>query len=202
MRENFNKYDAETQKSLLKNICEGLDTTYALLEDLLLWSNSQNNPFDFKPEKINLSDITGTIIDIFSHSIKNKSLLINRNFPSSFYCQADKQMISTIIRNLLSNAIKFSNKHGHIEIGFSRFTEADIENVLVYVVDSGLGIPKEKIEKLFSIGEHISTPGTDNETGTGLGLVMCKEFIDKHKGTIAVDSKISRGTKITITLPQ
>jgi len=198
----FEEYSTFELKTFLKSICKGLDSTYILLEDLLLWSQVQKNAIVFNPDKINLSDISDQIIDIFNQNLKSKELTLKRNYPPSFNLNADKQMISTIIRNLFSNAIKFSHKKGNIEIGFQRLKEGNAEKVLIYVSDSGVGISKENISKLFNIGEDISTSGTEKEKGTGLGLIMCKEFIDKHNGEIIIDSEINKGTKISIILPK
>lgn len=198
----FEEYSAVELKTFLKDICKGLDSTYVLLEDLLLWSQVQNNAIVFKPDEINLSDISDNIIDVFNQSLKSKELTIKRNYPPFFNLHADKQMISTIIRNLFSNAIKFSHKKGNIEIGFQRLKEGSVEKNLIYVSDSGVGISEENISKLFNIGEDISTPGTEKEKGTGLGLIMCKEFIDKHNGEVIIDSEINKGTKISIILPK
>ncbi len=199
---NFDKYQPVRQKTLLKMICKALDNTYILLEDLLLWSLAQKNAILFTPKKINLSNIANEIIEVFSQNIAKKELKINKNYPSSFDIYADIQMISTVIRNLLSNAIKFSYNKGIIEIKFESFIDEHNNEVHISIRDYGMGISKEAIDKVFSIGENTSTLGTNKEKGTGFGLIICKEFVEKHHGNITIESKINEGTKIIVALPQ
>lgn len=200
--DTFDDYTIDELKRYLKIICAGLDSTNILLEDLLMWAKTQNKKIDFKPEILNLSDITNQIIDIFNQNIIIKELSILKNYPQNFELFADKQMISTILRNLLSNAIKFSNVKGNIEIGFSRMAEDGADKVFVSVNDSGIGISKKNISNLFNLGEFISTKGTQDEKGSGLGLIMCKEFVEKHNGEIIIESEINKGTCVRIMLPQ
>ena len=200
--DNFDKYHPVKQKTLLKIICKGLDSTYTLLDDLLLWSRAQKNAILFNPKKINLSSITNETIEVFSQKIANKELKINKKYPPSFNIYADKQMISTVIRNLLSNAIKFSYNKGTIELKFESFIGENNNEVHISICDYGMGISKEKINKIFSIGENTSTLGTNNEKGTGFGLIICKEFVENHHGNITIESKINEGTKIIVALPQ
>ncbi len=199
---DFDNYSETELKSSLNIICKGLDLTFNLLENLLLWSRTQTNSIVFKPVKIDLSVICNNILDILSQNIKSKELTINRKYSESFVINADQQMISTVIRNLLSNAIKFSHKKGHVEIGFDRFIDENSHKIQIYVRDEGVGISKDVISRLFNIGENISTQGTQKEVGTGLGLIICKEFVDWHQGDIFIDSEINKGTKISIELPQ
>lgn len=200
--ENFDKYQPEKQKILLQSICNGLDNTYALLEDLLLWSRSQNKSIVFDPVKINLTNLVNEIIDVFSQSIEDKELQIIKNYPSTFIVWVDKEMISTVIRNLLSNAIKFTYNKGVIEIKFEKLIRENNNEIEISICDDGVGIPKEKIDKVFRIGEFTSTRGTNNEKGTGFGLIMCKEFVENHSGRISIESEINQGTKISVLLPE
>ncbi len=199
---NFDKYQPVKQNTLLKIICMALDNTYILLEDLLLWSLAQKDAILFTPKKINLSNITNEIIEVFSQNIANKELKINKNYPPSFDIYADLQMISTVLRNLLSNAIKFSYNKGIIEIKFESFIDENNHEVHISIRDYGMGMSKGAISKLFNIGENTSTLGTNKEKGTGFGLIICKEFVEKHHGNITIESKINQGTKIIVALPQ
>jgi len=113
---------------------------------------------------------------------------------------ADKSMITTILRNLISNAIKFTNRAGNITISSKKQENSDF--VEISVADTGVGIPKDKIDDLFRIDKNTSTQGTENETGTGLGLILCKEFIEKHGGEIWVESKEGIGSTFLFSIPQ
>ncbi len=196
--EGFDKFEPVKQKELLSWLCDTTDNTYSLLEDLLLWSQSQNDQIVIKPEHFNISKTVDDIIKIFGQLIVNKSLKIIPNYNPSINLNADKQMISTIIRNLLANAIKFSYKGGTILVDILPDEKGYVK---ISITDFGVGIPDDKIERIFNIGVNISTTGTNNEKGTGLGLIMCKEFVDKHNGSIIIESKIHEGTKVTVTLP-
>ncbi len=200
--DDFDNFAPKEIKSSLNVISKGLDLTYNLLDNLLLWSRTQTNSIVLKPSKVNLSVISNNIIDVFNQNILNKEIKLTKNYSNDFEIYADPQMISTIIRNLLSNAIKFSHQKGHIEIGFERDNLNGEHKVLIYVKDEGVGISEDEISRMFNIGENISTPGTQNEKGTGLGLIICKEFVDRHRGHISIESEIDKGTKISIELPQ
>lgn len=200
MHENFDDYETTKKKLFLKNICNGLDNTSALLENLLLWSSSQSNAISFQPETIDLSKITNDIIDFYSPITTDKNLIISKDYPEIFEVFADKQMLSTIIRNLLSNAIKFSYNKGIIEIKFEVLNNSN--EIQLSICDYGMGISEKNLKNTFNISEGTSTPGTNNEKGTGLGLIICKEFIEKHNGTITFESKINEMTKVNVILPQ
>jgi signal transduction histidine kinase len=133
--------------------------------------------------------------ELLRQSTEDKNIKLINKIPENTYIEADKDMISLIIRNLISNAIKFTHKGGKILI--------DAKNKLIEITvkDNGIGIPKEIQSKLFDIDENKSTQGTENETGTGLGLILCKEFVEKHGGEIWVESEVDKGSKFIFTLP-
>ena len=120
-----------------------------------------------------------------------------RDYPPEANVFADKSMISTVFRNLISNAIKFTQTGGRITLRI----KTEESGVLVSVQDTGIGIPENMISKLFRIDQSYSTTGTNNEQGTGLGLILCKEFVEKHKGKIWVRSEVGKGSKFYFTLP-
>jgi PAS domain S-box-containing protein len=200
--ENFDDYSKEEQKEFLNIIRNGINSSYKLLENLLVWSRSQRGAIKFKPEKINLHLLTNEIQKLLNQSILKKSILFENKIAGKFYVYADKDMLSTIIRNLLSNAIKFTPKGGNITL-VSRLkkTIKSQEYVEISVKDSGVGISEQMQSKLFDIGEAISTRGTENEKGTGLGLILCKEFVEKHNGEIWVESKVGKGTTFYFSIP-
>lgn len=181
----------------VKSIQDSAKSTYELLENLLEWSRTQTGKFNFDPENILLEKI---IVDEFSAAqkyAKSKKIKMNYEIKSDIRIFADTQMLKFVIRNLLMNAIKFTNRNGIIKISASQ----QKENVIVSVEDNGIGIDEDKMEKLFDISEKISTPGTEKERGTGLGLLLCKEFIEMNHGTIWVESEVDKGSKFYFTVP-
>ncbi len=168
-----------------------------LLKNLIEWSRLQTGRIDFNRIEIDIVKVINEVTELLDASARRKTIQISKEVPSTLTVLADKQMISTVFRNLISNAIKFTKPGGHIVIAAVQ-REND---VLITVSDNGIGIKPEVIEKLFSIEAGTSTRGTLNEEGTGLGLVLCKEFISKHGGDIRVESELSKGSRFLITLP-
>lgn len=185
----------------LKEIVSLLESTakktHALLEDTLLWANLRSQNITFNPEKINLTEIIEEVTDILQAGAKLKEISINPTNMEEKLVFGDPYMLKAILRNLVSNAIKFTKPGGSIIIT----TLPNHENVEVTVADSGVGIPKEALEKLFDISTIQSTSGTANETGSGLGLMLCKEFAGKNGGKIWVESELNIGTKVHFTIP-
>ena len=200
--QNFDDYSNEEQKEFLNIIRNGINSSYKLLENLLVWSRSQRGAIEFKPEKTNLYLLANDTRKLLNQSILNKSITFSNQIPDKFYVYADKSMLSTIIRNLLSNAIKFTPKGGTITLSAKLKTTKSYQKFAeVMVSDTGVGIPKKAQAKLFDVGETISTRGTENEKGTGLGLILCKEFIEKHNGKIWVKSTKGKGTSFYFAIP-
>ena len=137
-----------------------------------------------------------------SQSAERKSIKLINNIPEECYVDADKFMLSTVMRNLLMNAIKFTPKGGEITISISLIEDQNnIEFTEISIEDTGIGISKEVQSKLFKIEESVSTYGTEKEKGTGLGLILCKEFVEKHSGRIWVESEVGKGSRFVFTLP-
>ncbi len=168
-----------------------------LLMNLLEWSRSQTGRMEFAPQYIEMVTLINEVIDIFDDSAQQKSITITRKLPKTAIALADKAMASTILRNLISNAIKFSMPNGKIEIS----AEQKKNELLLSFTDNGIGISKTDINKLFRIEESFSTIGTRNEKGTGLGLILCKEFAEKHGGKIWVESELGKGSTFYFSLP-
>ncbi|OQY04995.1 MAG: hypothetical protein B6I20_02035 [Bacteroidetes bacterium 4572_117] len=137
-------------------------------------------------------------IEILNQTAENKSIKITNRIPENIYVVADIDMLSTILRNLISNAVKFTQKGGVVEIDVK--TRHGVSHEIT-IKDNGIGISKEKQSKLFDIGENTSTKGTEDETGTRLGLMLCKEFIEKHNGEIEIESEEGKGSKFIVKLP-
>jgi signal transduction histidine kinase len=168
-----------------------------LLINLIEWSSSQTGRMEFNPEFFDIVELINEVVELANDSARPKSITIKKELPHSILIVADKDMTSTILRNLISNAIKYTNNDGEIIISANHING----NVKISIIDNGVGIPKETIEKLFRIQDSHSTKGTLNETGTGLGLLLCKEFIEKHDGKLWVESEPGKGSKFHFTLP-
>ena len=168
-----------------------------LLTNLLEWSRSQSGSMDFNPEYFEIFAFINEVIEISDDFAKQKSITVSKELPHSLPVFADKAMVNTILRNLISNAIKFTNKGGEIIIT----AKQEQDELIISVSDNGVGIGKKELEKLFRIDESHSTLGTQNEKGTGLGLILCKEFVDHHGGKIWAESKTGRGSNFKFSLP-
>lgn len=169
-----------------------------LLSDLMDWSYSQTGTMKFCPEDIDLVDLIKKTTTLLNYSALQKSITFHTELPNYMIVSADKAMVSSILRNLISNAIKFTKPGGEIIIS----TEQKPDKLIVSVADNGVGIKPEAIKKLFRIDGNYSTIGTQNEKGTGLGLILCKNFIEKHGGEIWVESELGKGSKFWFTIPE
>jgi len=202
LNQTFDQIDQSKHKEYLNLIEQSAKNTYDLLEDLLLWSNTQSGKIEFEPVLLDLYTHIDNSLELLINTAKEKNISINQNVSKDIFLYADKEMLSVVVRNLISNAIKFTPKGGEINIytKINRDNPAD-QFVDVIVEDNGQGIHTDILEKLFKIDQNISTKGTENERGTGLGLVLCKEFIEKHDGTIQIESELGKGSKFIFTLP-
>ena len=161
------------------------------------WARSQTNTISFEPELINLTELIKSTAQISKAAIHAKNIELIYRFNSNLKIFADKNMLTTIIRNLLMNAVKYSYNDKSIIIEVIK----QHKSVKVSIIDHGVGINSDKLNEIFLISKKISEPGTNNEKGTGLGLILCKEFIEKHNGTIGVESELGKGASFWFTLP-
>ncbi|MFH0758477.1 MAG: two-component regulator propeller domain-containing protein [Bacteroidota bacterium] len=171
--------------------------TLKLLENLLEWAKTQRGNISFNPVSINLSDAVTEEMITLDGNAKSKNIELKNSVHSDLMIIADRNMIRTIFRNLISNAIKFTRRDGKIEVKASTKNNT----TEISVSDNGIGMTKEMIAKLFRIETNFATPGTENEKGTGLGLILCKEFVEKHGGKIWVESETGKGSAFIFTLP-
>jgi PAS domain S-box-containing protein len=192
-----NEKDLDQIERYAENIKQSSHRVMDLLSNLMLWSYSQIGRMRFKPEYFDLANLVDEVLLLFKESTNQKCVNITTEFPEVNLVYADKAMIGTILRNLISNAIKFSYPGGIISISVT-LVEYGLQ---VKVCDSGIGIPSESISKLFRIDENFTTPGTQSEQGTGLGLILCKEFVEKHRGKIWVESGEEKGSTFYFTIP-
>lgn len=169
-----------------------------LLTNLIEWSRSQSGRMDFNPEYVEISSLLNEIYEISNVSALEKSISLKKEIPRHVSVLLDKEMISSVIRNLVSNAIKFTRPGGEVVVR-AELLDRELQ---VFVKDNGVGIGSQYIDKLFRLDEAYSAKGTNNESGTGLGLLLCKEFIEKHKGKIWVESEPDKGSTFYFTIPK
>lgn len=194
---SFDDYSRTEIQNLINIANRSAVGTLNLLDNLLAWSASQNTEKNFNPVKINLRELIINEFESFHSSAAQKQISMDHSVIPNLYVTADLQMVKTIFRNLISNAIKFSKPGGTIFISAKegkRFVEIEVQ-------DNGIGISGKTQKKLFRIDEFRSTSGTNNEQGTGLGLLFCKEFVSRHGGKIWVESEPGKGSKFKFTLP-
>ncbi|MCU7491763.1 MAG: PAS domain S-box protein [Ignavibacteria bacterium] len=195
---DFEQLSPEEVKTFAQNIYKSAKSVFDLLENLLQWSRLQTGGMEYSPVRFNLEELIDDIYNIYEISAIRKKIRLNINTSGPVEVYADKNMIETVLRNLVSNAIKFTGAGGEVEI---KVEKSDLK-ALVSVKDSGVGISPENQKKLFEIGEKLSTPGTDRERGTGLGLIISKEFIDKNNGILNVKSDPDKGSCFSFALPE
>jgi PAS domain S-box-containing protein len=187
----------------IKEITESMKTSatniYSLLENLLEWSRMKRGGLDFVLEKLNVKNNITNCINILSESSKKKNIEVLISVPEKMEVLADKHMLETTIRNLVSNAIKFTRPGGKVSI-IADYTDA--HSIEVKVADSGIGMTAELKNKLFLINEKTNRNGTEGEMSTGLGLLLCKEFIEQCGGKISVESEVDKGSTFTLVLPE
>lgn len=189
---NLDKVE-EYANIILKSSSRAVD----LLMNLMYWAQSQTGGLKFNPINIVISDFVEEVLLLFEDIARQKNISIDKNLPDGIMVSVDKAMMSTVLRNFISNAIKFTHSGGKILIS-AELTE---NRILFSVRDNGVGIHETVIEKLFKIDESHSTLGTKNEKGTGLGLVLCKEFVEKHHGEIWAESELGKGSIFRFSLP-
>jgi signal transduction histidine kinase len=199
MSENINELSIEDLQEMSKNMQASADNLYKLLDNLLLWSRMQRGAIVCSQEHFDLSMMVKQNVDIAHEFAKQKNIAFINNVNIGTVVLADPSIINTIFRNLISNAIKFTPNGGTIEIG--AVAEPSKSFIEVYVKDSGIGMPINMIEKLFKIDESVSRAGTNNEPSTGLGLLLCYEFITIHGGKIWVESEVGKGSTFWFSLP-
>ncbi len=196
LMEQINEKNYKGIDEYAKIIGQSSQRALDLLMNLLEWAQSQTGRKEFSPENFELLNVIDENMRIFDVIAHQKQITINKGLIHEIMIFADKQMVSTVLRNLISNAIKFTQQGGHITITAEKITN----EILISVSDNGIGIKPERIKKLFRIDESNSTPGTNNEKGTGLGLILCKEFVENHGGKIWVESEEQNGSTFYFTL--
>ncbi len=198
LKNEINSGNYENVKEYSEILFNSSKKGFDLLQNLLEWARTQIGGIKFSPKRFKLCELVKEIIELFLDYAKSKSIEIICEIPEQTYIFADESMMKTVVRNLISNALKFTKENGKIILTPPQFPG----QILFSVKDDGVGIKKDHITKLFKLDENFSTYGTNNEKGTGLGLILCKDFVEKHGGDISVQSKVNKGTTFTVTMPQ
>ena len=197
--EQYEDFDNDKRKHFIKLIYESSKTTFDLVQNLLTWSVSQRKMIAYRPEHFSINQIISENVILLESQAHKKEISLTKDCGGETSILGDKNMISTVIRNLISNAIKFTQKEGTVEIGVK--TRHGVSQHEIYVKDTGIGISEGKISQLFGIEHNCTTKGTEEEEGTGLGLILCKEFVEKNGGKIWVESEVGKGSSFMFTLP-
>jgi len=194
---NLEKYDREKFKEIIGSLSKTSDEVFSLLENLLWWARSQSGNMSIISENIELSTLISTLYYLNKSSLSLKKIQFETNIKEDTWIYADLNIIKTVLHNLLTNAIKFTPAGGLVSIS----SENNGNRVKISVSDNGLGISEENLTKLFDEKQHYTTPGTSNESGSGLGLLLCKNFVQANNGEIWVKSKPGIGSTFTIEIP-
>jgi len=197
LKADIRKLEISEIENIAVHINKTTRNTYILLEDMLMWARSQQGKIPFTPQKLNFRDICRSILETHNPGAGAKKITINYTPTEEIDIFADIDMIKAIMRNLVSNAIKFTDNSGVINISAERI----YSGILVSVSDNGTGIKPEDLLKLFDNSEVFTKKGTGKETGTGLGLMLIKEFVTKHGGKVWVESEYGKGSTFKFTLP-
>ena len=197
IKQKLEPYKNEDIEEYINHAIASTHKTLNLLESLSEWAISQNAGKSFNPVKINLYNLLKEESESHSNQLKMKQITLHYFIAQNLNVSADLQMVKTILRNLITNAIKYSYTGGEITVSASESNQF----VEITVKDTGIGISAEAQRKLFKTDKFHSTAGTNNEQGTGLGLLLCKEFVEMHGGKIHVESRPEKGSKFIFTLP-
>lgn len=197
LTENSRIYDIAKIEEQIIVISKTANNSYDLLEDILSWASAQSGKFPYSPKDLNIKDICNVVVESISSNAKIKNITVSFSSVKDILVLADINMLKTILRNLISNAIKFTNKGGHINVTYE---EGD-EYITIAVADNGVGMDQQTVAKLFDISQSHTTRGTESEKGTGLGLLLCKEFVEQHNGKIWVESELGKGSVFKFIIP-
>ena len=198
MSDDYEELEEEDKEQGIKKVHESAKRIYRLLENLLTWSRAQSGRINYEPVIVHLNEIVGENLLLLEEAAIKKGITLHSQFPGAIHAYCDREMINTIVRNLLSNAIKFSRKDEPVKV--------EIEDMKVSwkinIIDQGIGISDENQKKIFQIDTKFKSEGTSGEKGTGLGLIICKEFVEKNGGDISIFSKEGEGSTFSFTVPK
>jgi signal transduction histidine kinase len=198
MAEEAGNYSAQELTQLGGHMHQTADNLFTLLKNLLEWAQMQNGSMIFNPKEFSLSDMIAKNVETMRERSQQKGITIINKVIGSVDAYLDEKMIYSVLLNLLSNAVKFTHRNGMVTINTKKI---DHQMVEISISDTGVGIQKSIIEKLFKVGEKTGNKGTEGELTTGLGLLLCKEFVERHGGIIWVESEEGIGSTFYFTLP-
>lgn len=198
LNEEYDSLNDLRRKECIKHINMSSIYSFNLLENLLTWARTQTDEITINKEELNLKKLVETAISTALLLADSKNISVNNNVQPELILSIDKNTALTFIRNIVNNAIKFTHKGGSITID----SHVNDDSISLHITDTGVGISPEVIDQLFQIGKDISTNGTNNEKGTGLGLILCKEFVERNGGSITVKSEVNKGSEFIIVLPR
>lgn len=195
--DDFDTLSREDQKKFIEQIKESSENTFALLQNLLDWASTQMGKTKIVSERVDIAKISDEIIALLQPIARSKKISLKSEIPLDTLVYADKNMVSTVLLNLVTNAIKFTPQFGNVSIR----STIDNKQLEIEVADTGVGISHENLDKLFRLDQKVQTVGTAKEKGTGLGLIICKEFIEKNNGKLWTKSIVGKGSQFYFTLP-
>lgn len=197
---NKSEISDEKRDKLTKALYQNSKNTFNLLDNLLKWANANSGLIVYEPLPINLREIILKNINLFESIAKEKNINLSSKIDNDIVAFADYNMIDTVVRNLISNSLKFTEANGEIEIILTNIDKKN-KTFTIAIIDNGVGLDEDSQFKIFELNSIVSTFGTNNEIGTGLGLKLCKEFLTINKGEIWIESKINIGTTVYFSLP-
>ncbi|NTW25043.1 MAG: hybrid sensor histidine kinase/response regulator [Lentimicrobium sp.] len=196
MVETYDSYEKEELRESLMLIRDTSDQLHSLIQNLLNWARLQNSVLEYKPSRLHLMTQIRKSTEVLAMNSAKKNIILKTDVDAGFYVTADPDMLRIILHNLLGNAIKFSNTGSSVLIK----AESDQNTIITRIIDTGVGMPSERIDEFFSTGKSVSTAGTANEAGSGLGLMLCKEMVEKMGGILGVESKPGEGSTFWFAL--
>jgi signal transduction histidine kinase len=197
LKDQYDDLSESEKKEAIEMISGLIKRDFDLLENLLLWARNQRKEINFNPTNLKLNPIISKTTQLIETSLTTKNILLTIETDNSFEVYADEQMLNTILRNIIFNAVKFTNENGHIKISGNRSNGSCI----IKVSDDGVGMDKDTIADLFTLNRKTISKGTAGESGSGLGMILVKEFVDNHKGTIKIESEPGKGTVVILSFP-
>jgi len=199
MAEDINTMSMPEIEEITKSLHQSATNLFQLLENLLEWSTLKKGNFECRPEKISLNRLIQRSMDPVLESAKRKNIVLALNLEQTYFVECDLKMTETVFRNLISNALKYTEQGGIISMSAKALPNALIQ---VSISDTGIGMSREIIDKLFLLNEQITRKGTEGESSSGLGLLICKEFVEKQGGKIWAESEVGKGSTFHFTLKQ
>jgi signal transduction histidine kinase len=197
LNKDYDRFNEEARRKFALNIHQSTNNIFRLLQNLLEWSRSQTGRLNFSPAVVEYQRILDNSLSVLRSMADQKNIVIKAENDPELEIFADPLMIETVLRNLIGNAIKFTPEGGQIDVSAKR----ENGQILVSVSDTGIGITEEDTKNLFLIDSKVKRKGTNNEDGSGLGLILCQEFVDKHDGKIWVESTLGKGSAFTFSIP-